>query len=167
MNQTKEIPSLFIEFPELKERIPWVRLGEFPTPVQELRNLGHKNFWIKRDDLTSSLYGGNKVRKLEFALAEGLDKKKKKVLTFGGIGTNHGLATAIFCQKLGLDCSLLLFKQPVTRNVKQNILLFHKYNAKLIYKYYIGVQIYDDISKDYIKSSGFLGKTRLSYHATL
>ncbi|MBU3914615.1 pyridoxal-phosphate dependent enzyme [bacterium] len=137
MNQ-KEVPFLFKEFPDLKTKLPWIQLGEFPTPVHQLKNIGYENLWIKRDDLTSSIYGGNKVRKLEFALADAISKKKKKVVTLGAIGTNHGLATAIFCKKLGLDCTLLLFDQPVTKNVKQNMRLFHGYGAKMIYKETLG-----------------------------
>ena len=63
-----------------------------------------------------------------------IKKNYKQVITFGAIGTNHGLATSIYTNKLGLDCSLLLFDQPVTKNVKQNLLLFKKYNAQPIYK---------------------------------
>jgi D-cysteine desulfhydrase len=66
-------------------------------------------------------------------LAEALAQHKKKVVTMGGIGTNHGLATAIFCRHLGLACRLLLFNQPVTKYVKQNLLLFQKYGAEMAY----------------------------------
>lgn len=123
---------LFESFPQL-QKLPRVPLGNFPTPVQKLQNLGHPNLWIKRDDMSSPLYGGNKVRKLEFTLAEAIAHNKKKVVTMGGIGTNHGLATAVFCKHLGLGCKLLLFWQPVTEYVKKNLLLFVHFGAELAY----------------------------------
>ena len=125
---------IFAEYSQLEGRLPWIELGKFPTPVERLTHLNHPGIWIKRDDISSELYGGNKVRKLEFSLAQILSQKKKHVITIGGIGTNHGLATAIFCQQLGLKCTLLLFRQPVTRFVKQNLKLFHYYGAELIFK---------------------------------
>jgi len=123
---------LYDVFPAL-QKLPRVAIGNFPTPVQKLTSLGHDNLWIKRDDMSSALYGGNKVRKLEFTLAEAIVTGKKKVVTMGGIGTNHGLATAIFCKHLGLGCRLLLFWQPVTEYVKRNLLLFVRYGAELRY----------------------------------
>lgn len=124
---------LFARFPELEEKLPRFPLGDFPTPVEQLAHLGHDNLWIKRDDLTSSVYGGNKVRKLEFTLADAMRRGCRQVITMGGIGTNHGLATAIFCREAGLACKLLLFDQPVNHHVKQNMLLFCAHGAKLRY----------------------------------
>ena len=124
---------LFKRYPELEGILPRIPLGNFPTPVQRLSHLGHDNLWIKRDDLSSGIYGGNKVRKLEFILADAIKKGCDKVITMGGIGTNHGLATAIFCHELGLRCKLLLFHQPVNAYVKRNMLLFLKYGAELVY----------------------------------
>ena len=120
--------------PKLEEKLPWISLGTFPTPVHPLQRLGFENLWIKRDDRSSPIYGGNKVRKLEFILADARQRNTRHVVTFGGIGTNHGLATAIFCDRLGIDCTLLLFRQPVTGQVKQNLLLLEKYHAVTIYK---------------------------------
>jgi D-cysteine desulfhydrase len=126
-------PALFDRLPELSGRIPWVNLETSPSPVQRLENLGHDNLWIKRDDVLSSVYGGNKVRKLEFVLADAIAKRKDRVVTMGALGTNHGLATAIFCRRMGLDCTLLLFDQPVTSYVRRNLLLAHHYGAELVY----------------------------------
>jgi 1-aminocyclopropane-1-carboxylate deaminase/D-cysteine desulfhydrase-like pyridoxal-dependent ACC family enzyme len=127
------VPALFERFPELAGSLPRVSLGELPTPVQRLKNLGHGNLWIKRDDLSSPVYGGNKVRKLEFILGDARAKGAKEVVTIGGIGTNHGLATAIYCRRLGLRATLVVFDQPVTHFVRQNLLLFHKNGARLVY----------------------------------
>jgi D-cysteine desulfhydrase len=128
-----ERPALFDRFPALAGRIPWVRLETSPSPVQRLEHLGHGNLWIKREDILSTVYGGNKVRKLEFVLADAIEKRRNRVVTLGALGTNHGLATAIFCQRLGLGCTLLLFDQPVTSYVRRNLLLAHKYGAELVH----------------------------------
>ena len=134
MSEINKIPILFRYFPELQPNLPWQSLGQFPTPTRKLDGLGYNNLWIKQDNLSSDIYGGNKIRKLEFALAAALDQKKEHVVTMGAIGTNHGLATAIFCRKLGLKCTLLLFRQPVTHDVKVKMLLFQKYGAKIKFR---------------------------------
>ena len=68
------LPPLFHAFPRLERRLPQIPIGCFPTPVERLRGLGawfhREDLFIKRDDISSVLYGGNKVRKLEFLLAE-------------------------------------------------------------------------------------------------
>jgi len=125
---------LFQKYPELGRKLPQLELGDFPTPVHPLQRLGIENFWIKRDDQSSAVYGGNKIRKLEFILAAAHRRKARHLVTLGGIGTNHGLATAIFCDRLGLKCTLLLYYQPVTGNVKQNLLLLAKSRARLVYR---------------------------------
>lgn len=127
-------PALFRVFPELQERMPWRALPgrAVPTPVERLR--GQKGeLWVKRDDLSSNLYGGNKTRKLEFILADAIARNRDPVVTFGGIGTNHGVATAVFCRELGLGCRVLLFDQPVTDTVRRNLLLMHAFGASLEY----------------------------------
>ncbi len=126
--------DLFRQYPELAERIPRLSLGIFPTPVQPLQRLGMGNLWIKRDDMSSAIYGGNKIRKLEFILAAAKQRNADHIITFGGIGTNHGLATAIFCERLNIRCTLLLFWQPVNAGVEQNLFLMNKFKAETIYK---------------------------------
>ena len=59
--------ALFRAYPALVRHIPWKSLGDLPTPVEELGStlgLPEGMLWVKRDDLTSPIYGGNKVRKL-------------------------------------------------------------------------------------------------------
>lgn len=126
-------PPLFKHYPELEEKFPRLDFGTYPTPVERLSHLGRENIWIKREDYSSCLYGGNKVRKLEFVLADALKKGCSRVITMGGIGTNHGLATSIFCREAGLRCRLLLFRQPLNDYVKQNMLLFQRYGAETKY----------------------------------
>lgn len=109
---------IFARFPELSSRQPWVSLADLPTPVRSLGTKG--NAWLKQDDLSNALYGGNKVRKLEFIIGEWRQQAIREVITFGAIGTNAGLATALACHHEGLACRVLLFDQPVTTTVQAN-----------------------------------------------
>ncbi|MDG5815226.1 pyridoxal-phosphate dependent enzyme [Chitinispirillales bacterium ANBcel5] len=118
--------SLFKKFPQLEESIPHIPLGGYPTDIKPLSNLyppsSGCNVYIKRDDLSGTFYGGNKVRKLEFLLAEARNKGVKRVITSGAAGSNHALATAIYAREAGLQCSLLLFEQPPSLSVRHNLL---------------------------------------------
>jgi D-cysteine desulfhydrase len=90
---------LFDYFPELA-RIPRARLATLPTPVEPLPEaLPAGSLWIKRDDLSDAELGGNKVRALEFLL--GPVKAGDTVLTIGGEGSTHVLATAHHAARLG------------------------------------------------------------------
>jgi 1-aminocyclopropane-1-carboxylate deaminase/D-cysteine desulfhydrase-like pyridoxal-dependent ACC family enzyme len=66
---------------------------------------------VKRDDLTSRLYGGNKTRKLEFLLGDALAQNRRAVITFGAYGSNHALATAVHARALGLEPHVVLSPQ--------------------------------------------------------
>ncbi len=129
--------EIFNVFPGLK-RIPRIELGDFPTPVQRLTSLEKAlgtstEIWIKRDDLSGELYGGNKVRKLEFSFGDARAKGKKSVITTGGVGSNHALAVAIYGKHLGFKVILPLFDQPLTGHVRENLLLDYYFGAELIY----------------------------------
>ena len=91
---------------------PRVPLARLPTPIEPLDRLserwGGPRIFVKRDDLTGSLLGGNKVRKLEFCLGEALARGAKRVATCGGLQSNHCRATAVACAQLGLACTLFL-----------------------------------------------------------
>lgn len=127
---------IFDAAPGLAERIPHIPLVQAPTPVEFLERLSARvgrEIWVKRDDLSSPLYGGNKPRKLEFLLAEARSKGARTLVTAGGLGTNHGLATAIFGKEAGFQVVLCLFDQPVTDHVRKNLLLFHACGAEIVY----------------------------------
>lgn len=106
-------------------QFPRVSLAQLPTPLQPLPNLSQltgKNLWIKRDDMTGVALGGNKVRKLEFLLADALAKGCDTVLTTGGAQSNHAMLTAACCNRLGLNCILVLKQRGVTEK-RGNLLL--------------------------------------------
>ncbi|GIW72871.1 MAG: hypothetical protein KatS3mg102_2413 [Planctomycetota bacterium] len=119
-------PRLFAHLPGLRQRLPWIALAEgVPSPVEPLAALGRywglPQLYVKRDDRTSLLYGGNKVRKLEWLLAQARARGHRSVLTFGAWGSHHALATAIFAGRLGLGCYLVLCPQPLTAHVATNL----------------------------------------------
>jgi 1-aminocyclopropane-1-carboxylate deaminase/D-cysteine desulfhydrase-like pyridoxal-dependent ACC family enzyme len=127
--------ALFEQYPKLREKLPYISLGILPTPVQKLERLGNElhlsNLYIKRDDMSGAEYGGNKIRKLEFILGQALREKAKEVITFGGAGSNHALATTIYSAKVGLKCISILMDQPNARYVRKNLLMSHHAGAEL------------------------------------
>src|SRR5690606_11276584 len=80
-----------------------------------------------------SLFGGNKVRKLEFLLADAKRCGASGVFTYGALGSNHATATAAYCKKLGIPCKVLLKPQPFSWIVKRNLLLMHEYDADILF----------------------------------
>lgn len=93
------------------------------------KEIGVENFFIKRDDQSSGVYGGNKVRKLEFLLADAKKKKASKLITIGAVVSNHVLATSIFGQKLGMKTIGVIFDQPIAEYARRNMLLMHYHGA--------------------------------------
>jgi 1-aminocyclopropane-1-carboxylate deaminase/D-cysteine desulfhydrase-like pyridoxal-dependent ACC family enzyme len=126
---------LFKYYPELARSLPRVSLGSFPTPVEKLdqvgEDLGLDRFYVKRDDLSGSTYGGNKVRKLEFLLADALRARAREVLTLGYAGSNHALATAICARRLGLKSVSMLMPQANAHYVRRNLLASYGVGAEL------------------------------------
>ena len=116
---------------------PRIALANQPTRGHWLRygeGLGVR-FWLKRDDHTGSELMGNKVRKLEYLLAEAVDQKATHVITCGGEQSNHARATALAATQLGLASVLILrtddpAKPPATTG---NILLDRLCGAEIVW----------------------------------
>ncbi len=129
--------ALFRTHPTLAEVLPRYLLLSGPTPVERLRlpelPADTPDLWVKRDDRTCSLYGGNKPRKLEFILGAARARRSKRLITTGGLGTHHGLATTLLGSEAGMRTTLILVDQPVTREVQQSLLLHAAYGATLVY----------------------------------
>ena len=109
------------------EQFPRVKLGVLPTPIHRLEGISAMlgtNVYVKRDDLTGLGLGGNKVRKLEFLLADAREKGAEVVFTTGGAQSNHAMLTAAAANKLGMKAILILKKRGVTDR-KGNVLLEH------------------------------------------
>ena len=91
------------------------------APLEQLSKKGNAELWIKRDDENALPYGGNKVRKLEYLLADARQKGKKTLVTAGGYGSHHVLATSIYGEKWGFDVHAVMIPQPITNHVKENL----------------------------------------------
>ena len=118
-------------------RFPRVRLGHLPTPLEPLPNLtkllGGPQLYIKRDDCTGLSSGGNKTRKLEFLMADALQKGADTVITQGAIQSNHARQTAAAAAKLGMKCQILLENRTGSQSPDYcgsgNVLLDHIHGA--------------------------------------
>jgi D-cysteine desulfhydrase family pyridoxal phosphate-dependent enzyme len=98
------------------DALPRRKLARLPTPLQEARRLREAlggparcpRIFIKRDDLTDLALGGNKARKLEFLVADALDRRATVLVTTGGVQSNHARMTAAAAAISGLRCVLVL-----------------------------------------------------------
>jgi D-cysteine desulfhydrase len=138
MDKDNLMIPLMNAFPGLNGRLPHLQLGEFPTPIEPLAGLasqlGRKNLFIKRDDLSGAAYGGNKIRKLEFLLADAKEKGAVRVITTGAAGSNHALATALYSKQAGLAATLVLGEQPPGAVVRDNLLMDAYLGAEMVYE---------------------------------
>lgn len=129
-------PLLFGELPGLRA-LPFVPLAHVPTPLEPATAihdyLGRGGVFVKRDDLASPLYGGNKVRRYEYVLADALAQHKRRIVTAGGIASTQAMATALFGRALGLSVDIVLFDQPVTRFAKEALLVDATAGAHLVW----------------------------------
>ena len=118
-------PLLFEELPALRGNVEWMPLGDYPTPVEKMEGLcraeGFSDFYVKRDDLSSPHYGGNKVRKLEHIIPAALDRRARRIVTFGAAGSHHVLATALYGVRSGLRVAAILTPQARTRHAVENL----------------------------------------------
>ncbi len=113
------------------------RLYSFPrpTPLEELPNLrkavGCKpRIFVKRDDTTTVGLGGNKIRKLDFVMAEAKRVNADVIITTAGVQSNHCRQTLALARKLGMECHLVLTgEEPAVR--QGNLLLFTIMGAHL------------------------------------
>jgi D-cysteine desulfhydrase len=117
---------------------PRIKLAHIPTPLQKMVRLSQKlgvEMFFKRDDSTGSELSGNKIRKLEFILAEAISQEADTVITCGGAQSNHCRATALAAAGIGLK-SLLLLRTPDPDNpppAEGNILLDRLAGAEIVW----------------------------------
>lgn len=110
---------------------PKIVLSQVPTPLQIIQFEG-KNFLMKRDDLTGCELSGNKVRKLEYILADAKRKKADIIFTCGGEQSNHARATVIAAKKIGLNSKLFLWGKEKSV-INGNLFLNKIYGADIKY----------------------------------
>ncbi len=108
-----ELPN-FAEAVARLNGVPRLQYGHYPTPVEELPRLraalgaDAPRLIVKRDDYSGPGFGGNKVRKLEYVLAQAQADGADVAITIGGEKSNHARVTAAMCARLGLRCVLVL-----------------------------------------------------------
>jgi 1-aminocyclopropane-1-carboxylate deaminase/D-cysteine desulfhydrase-like pyridoxal-dependent ACC family enzyme len=123
------------ELRKCASRLPRVPLAHLPTPLEETQRFAKRlegpRIFIKRDDCTGLLFGGNKTRHNEFLMGEAL-RQKADVLVWGaGVQSNNCRQTVAACNKLGLDCHLYLSRATHNDDIQGNLLLDHLMGAKV------------------------------------
>ena len=118
-----------------------VPLARYPTPLEGLPQLSKQvgaSLWVKRDDQIGPGLGGNKTRKLEFLLGPALASGLRKVVTYGGLQSNHARLTAAAALRLGLEPHLFYF-DPRPTEFSGNMLLNSIAGAKMhFFPYFSG-----------------------------
>ncbi len=110
-------------------------LADLPTPVETLSfdtESGVRAISVKRDDVSGASYGGNKIRKLEYIFQRAKERNATRVATFGAVGSNHALATAIFAQRSGFDCSCFLTPQKPTPKIPRTLNMHRRIGTELV-----------------------------------
>ena len=116
-------PALFTALPAARRRIAWMPIGRFPTRVERVDGLlpASSELWVKREDQSGPLYGGNKVRKLEFLLGAARARGCTRLVTFGGWGAHHVVATSIYGPRHGFRVEAALAPQPCDDHVREQL----------------------------------------------
>jgi D-cysteine desulfhydrase len=116
--------ALFRHFPGLAGSVPWVRLGDWPTPVEPLPEVGAAlgaEVWVKREDRSSPRYGGNKVRTLEAMYGQAVAAGATTMWATGAYGSNHAVASVLHAPTAGMAAGAILFPQPPSHPARENL----------------------------------------------
>jgi D-cysteine desulfhydrase len=139
---------------------PRLELARLPTPITLISRFalpaGSPRVWIKRDEMTGTEVSGNKIRKLEFSLAQAKADGCDVIITCGGLQSNHCRATAILCARLGLKIHLILRGQP-HGPLDGNLLLDHLVGAKVTYLPEFEYRRHGALAKELAKQYGAQG----------
>jgi len=122
-------------YPRLAERLQKVALADLPTPVSSIdfgTDSGRRRIAVKHDDQSSARYGGNKIRKLEYIFHRARERGAHRIATFGAVGSNHALATAIFARDCGFDCTCFLGAQKRTPNIGRTLNMHRRIGTELV-----------------------------------
>src|SRR5437773_10288344 len=114
---------------------PRISLALLPTPLVEMNNLARhldvERILLKRDDLTGLETTGNKVRKLEYVVADAINNGFDTLVTHGGFQSNHCRATAAIGARLGLKVRLILRSSDPNPPKDGNLFLNHLFGAEI------------------------------------
>ena len=127
--------SLLAAFPRLAASLGKMAFADLPTPVNTLRfecTSGERTISIKHDDVSNSSYGGNKIRKLEYILHRARQRDARRIATFGAVGSNHALATAVLAVASGFDCTCLLVPQKSTPVIARTLNMHRRIGTELV-----------------------------------
>ncbi len=129
------VPAICRDLPRVSElRLPLLS-GE--TPVIHLSRLasrlGRSDLWLKNDAATGKLCGGGKVRKLEFLLGAARSRQASEIVTFGGVGSNHAVATCLYARSIGMNVRLFLSPHPLSAGgiAMTNLQVSHACGARI------------------------------------
>lgn len=124
-----------------------LHLAHLPTPIHKLERLSlevGKEIYIWRDDMTGSVEAGNKVRKLEYLLADAIAKGATRIITAGGMQSNHTRAAAFCARRIGMEVSIVVREPKTGRDANEiptaNLLLNRIAQAELHYVSYADYQ---------------------------
>ena len=134
---TIPVNSLSRTFPRLGALLPTAGLTLSPTPLSvHTVTVGsrEKRVLVKHDELSGELYGGNKVRKLDYILADARRQDATQIATFGAVGSHHALATALYAQAMGFEAIAFLGHQSSIEHV-YDTLAAHVANGTRIVRY--------------------------------
>jgi 1-aminocyclopropane-1-carboxylate deaminase/D-cysteine desulfhydrase-like pyridoxal-dependent ACC family enzyme len=113
--------ALYDRFPALAAQAPRAELAELPTRVDRAPGLlSGGELWLKRDDASSPLYGGTKLRLLEHLLGAARAAGATRVYSSGAVGSNFSEATALHAPRLGLAPGAICFPQPLTPEAERS-----------------------------------------------
>lgn len=125
------------EAKQLLSALPRRPLGFYPTPLHRLDRLSEElgvELYLKRDDLSGvNLFGGNKIRKLEYILGDACRQGCRAAITYGATQSNHAMQTAAACRRCGIRPILYLVcvVEPDPRQLRANLLLDHIFGAEV------------------------------------
>lgn len=122
-------------YPEIGARLPILPLADLPTPVSTRdAPIGARTcrVFIKHDDVTGREYGGNKVRKLEYVFARARERGARRIATFGAVGSNHAVATAIYARACEFDCTCFLSHQSLKPGLGRALRIHQQYGTEIL-----------------------------------
>ncbi len=128
--------ELFREYPRLQQGLPWVSLGSWPTPVSPMKQfaaeMGLSALYLKREDLSEPDCGGNKIRGLEFLIADAKQRGAKTLVTVGAAGSHHVARTAWHGARFGLRTVAVVLPQPMAEYVRRNLTAALNAGARIV-----------------------------------
>lgn len=132
---------------ELIGKYPRLELTPLPTPLVYMKNLseylGGPRIFVKRDDIGSLAFGGNKTRKLEFIMAQAANEGCDTVVTLGGVQSNWVRQTIAAAKALGMDAVAVLEGEKPD-DIQGNLMLDMLMGAELIYNPNIPQDVEDE-----------------------